>query len=82
MEELMRDFKINDLVIARFTNSHRQFEFIGKVVGKTKNYWKVQAIISPYPQEQPGRVFQIATSASRIYSVNNCIAGFAAKEIQ
>jgi hypothetical protein len=73
----MIDFTIGDLVTVRFTNSHRQFEFVGRVVGKTKNYWKIEAVTSPYPQEQPGRVFHIPTSESRTYSANNCIAGFA-----
>jgi hypothetical protein len=69
----MDNFEIGQQVRARFTNSHRVFEFTGKIVGKTKNYWKVEAVTSPYPQEQPGRVFHIATLESRTYSPNNKI---------
>ena len=73
----MDNFEIGQQVRARFTNSHRVFEFTGKIVGKTKNYWKVKAIISPYASEKPGRVFQIATLEARNYSSNNCIVKLA-----
>lgn len=69
------NFEIGQVVLARFTNCHHVHEFVGEIVGKTKNYWKIKAVTSPYASqgEAPGRVFQIATLASRIYSVNNSI---------
>lgn len=69
------NFAVGQEVIARFTNSGRINEFKGRIVGRTKNYWKVEAIESPYADqgEQPGRVYHIATLESRIYSANNCI---------
>ena len=66
-------YTVGEEIIARFTNSGRILEFKGRIVGQTKNYWKVEAITSPYTQEQPGRVFPIATVRSRIYSANNRI---------
>lgn len=67
--------KENDVVVARFTNSHRVYQFEGVVVGKTKNYWKVKALVSPYADkgEAPGRVFHIETYVSRKWSENNRI---------
>lgn len=67
------NFRIGQEVFARFTNSGRIYQFRGTIVGKTKNYWKVEAIVSPYPDEKPGRIFHIATLASRQYSANNCL---------
>lgn len=69
------EFETGEEVIARFTNCNRIHEFRGVVVGRTKNDWKVKALVSPYADqgEQPGRVFHIATASSRKYSANNCI---------
>ena len=68
-------FAVGDVVRARFTNSGYIREFTGRIVGKTKNYWKVEAIISPYASEgeQPGRVFHVFTAAAKQYSANNRI---------
>jgi hypothetical protein len=70
-------YTVGDIVTARFTNSGRIREFRGLIVGKTKNYWKVQAITSPYAGEAPGRVFHVYTPEARQYSANNRIVGFA-----
>lgn len=69
------EFETGEEVIARFTNCNRIHEFRGVIVGRTKNDWKVKALVSPYADqgEQPGRVFYIATASSRKYSTNNCI---------
>jgi hypothetical protein len=69
-------FAVGDTVRARFTNSGYVREFTGRIVGKTKNYWKVEAIVSPYASEGelPGRVFHVFTCAAKQYSANNCIA--------
>jgi len=67
------NYLINDLVFARFTNSGNVYRFMGRIVGKTKNYWKVEALESPYANDAPNRVFHIATLGSRTYSANNCI---------
>ncbi len=69
------DYEIGQQVRASFTNSRRILQFVGEVVGVTKNYYKVKAITSPYPNEQPGRVFQIATPAAWNWSMNNRIIG-------
>lgn len=64
---------IGDSVRARFTNAGRQIEFVGKVVGITKNYYKVastEAVVNGWPI---GHVFAVATWQSRIYSANNCV---------
>jgi hypothetical protein len=71
------NYPVGQIVLARFTNSGGVHEFKGEIVGRTKNYWKVKAITSPYQNEQPGRVFHIATLRSRIYSANNCIRSLA-----
>lgn len=71
------NFEIGKIVIARFTNSGHVYEFPGEIVGKTKNYWKVKSIISPYETEAAGRVFHIATLRSRTYSQNNRIVKLA-----
>lgn len=77
---LMENFEIGDIVIARFTEHHRERQFRGEIVGKTKNYWKVECLEnfrtddSGVLHDEIGRVFHIATLASRTYSANNCIA--------
>lgn len=67
------DFQVGQLVIARFTNSNQILQFQGEIVGKTKNYWKVKSVTSPYQEEKPGRVFRVATIQARQYSNNNRI---------
>lgn len=67
------NFEVGQVVIASFTNCGYIRRFKGEVVGKTKNYWKIKAIESPYENEEPGRVFHVATLESRIYSANNRI---------
>src|SRR5208282_6194458 len=67
------NFEVGQTVIARFTNSHSVYQFTGRIVGKTKNYWKVETITSPYENGQPGRVFRITSLLGRGYSPNNCI---------
>jgi hypothetical protein len=67
------NFAVDQVVACRFTNSHRILGFTGKIVGKTKNYWKVESITTPYEGEAPGRIFHVATIGSRKYSANNCI---------
>lgn len=66
-------FEVGQMVIARFTNSGRVYQFKGVIAGKTKNYWKVLSITPPYEGEELGREFRIETLASRRYSANNCI---------
>lgn len=68
-------FEEGEEVIARFTNCNRFYEFRGVITGRTKNDWKVKALVSPYADqgEQPGRVFYIPTISSRKYSRNNRI---------
>ena len=66
-------YEVGQHVVARFTNSGQAHQFLGRILGRTKNYWKVESITSPYDGEKPGRVFHIATLESRTYSVNNCI---------
>lgn len=68
-------FDEGEHVIARFTNCNQFFEFAGVIVGRTKNDWKVRALVSPYADqgEAPGRVFYIPTISSRKYSQNNRI---------
>jgi hypothetical protein len=73
MNPNLDNFEVGEEVIARFTNSGRIREFRGKVLGRTKNYWKVEALTTPYENEQPGRMYHIATLESRIYSANNCL---------
>jgi len=36
--------KMGDIVIARFTNSGQIKEFRGRLVGVTKNYWKIESL--------------------------------------
>jgi hypothetical protein len=67
------NYEIGQRVVARFTNSGRVIQFVGKIVGKTKNYWKIKAITRAYENDPLDRVFHIATLRSRIYSANNCI---------
>lgn len=73
------EFQVGQTVICRFTNSGYVRQFVGIIEGKTKNYWKVKSVTSPYAEqgEQPGRVFHIATLVSRIYSANNRIVRLA-----
>lgn len=73
---------VGDTVTARFTNAGRQRSFTGIVRGRTVNYWKVEALTSPYPGEQPGRVFHIPCAGQRGHSPNNCIVVEAAPEPQ
>lgn len=73
MNPNLDNFSIDDVVAARFTNCGHVYEFRGRIVGKTLNYWKVEAIESPYEGEKPGRVFHISTIRGRTYSANNCI---------
>lgn len=49
--------------------------FVGVIVGRTKNDWKVKSLTSPYADqgEQAGRVFYIPTASSRKFSANNRI---------
>jgi hypothetical protein len=54
------NFEVGQVVTARFTNSGRVNQFTGRIVGKTKNYWKVESITSPYENEQP-----VASSTSQ-----------------
>ena len=68
------NFVIGQTVTARFTNCGYAYQFRGEIVGKTKNYWKVKALTSPFQTELPGRIFRIETIRSRKYSANNCIA--------
>lgn len=65
--------EIGDEVTAKFTNSGIYLSFPGVIVGRTKNDWKVKALTSPWPNEEPGRVYKIAASGSRTHSVNNCV---------
>lgn len=75
MHPTLDHYQTGDLVIARFTNSGRQHEFTGRILGRTKNYWKIESLTAPYADqgEQPGRVFHIATLEARTYSSNNSI---------
>lgn len=70
-------FQLGQTVVARFTNSGRVHQFEGVIRGRTANYWKVESITTPYPNEAPGRVFHIATARSRTYSINNKIVSLA-----
>lgn len=77
----MDNFEIGNIVIARFTNCHRNHQFKGEIVGKTKNYWKVRCMQDFRMDDRTGtlypevdRVFHIATEGSKTYSANNCIA--------
>ena len=65
--------EMGDIVIARFTNSGQIKEFRGRLVGVTKNYWKIESLEPIWPNAAPGRAFRIATIESRIYSANNRI---------
>ncbi len=67
------NYSVGQLVEARFTNCGRFFQFPGKVVGEAKRFWKVESIVSPYPEEAAGRVFHIAKLGARNYSDNNKI---------
>lgn len=69
----MEPFVTGLKVLARFTNAGSQYEFVGRIVGKTKNYYKVESITSPYKEEAPGRMFRIPTPISKKYSADNCI---------
>jgi hypothetical protein len=64
---------IGEKVKARFTNGGSCYEFLGEIVGYTKNEWKVKAIVSPYPEEQTGRIFYIPNMLNRKFSINNCV---------
>lgn len=74
---------IGSIVIARFTNCGHNHQFKGEIVGKTKNYYKVEVLENfrpndPYnPEkglsEEIGRILHIATYGSRIHSINNTI---------
>jgi hypothetical protein len=68
-------FAVGDTVRCRFTNSGYIREFTGRIMGKTKNYWKVEALTSPYASqgELPGRVFHVFTAQAKQYSANNRI---------
>ena len=70
---MLDNFSVGEIVKARFTNSQRVHEFKGKVVGKTKNYWKVESLEPVYQGEPAGRVFHIVTVRDRRYSENNRI---------
>lgn len=62
---------IGDECIARFTNSYCVLEFLGVIVGRTTQDWKVRATTSPWPGEEPGRIFKIPAAGSRKWSANN-----------
>jgi hypothetical protein len=76
------DLNIGDIVLVRFTDCNRSHQFKGVIVGKTKNYWKVE-VLQDFREawgdptrlaEEVGRVMHIATQVSRTYSANNCIS--------
>lgn len=71
--------KDGDTVLARFTNSGHIYQFEGIVVGRAKNYWKIQAIQSPYPDDSPNRVFHVESELSRKWSANNRIVSILPK---
>lgn len=71
--EFEQSLRVGDTVRASFTNTGRVKVFKGCIVGKTKNYWKVESLVPVWPGEAAGRVFQIATFESRIWSANNRI---------
>ena len=73
IEAFPEGINIGDEVTARFTNMGYARSFRGVVVGRNKNDWKVRALTSPYPEEEPGRVFLIPAAGSRKHSPNNCI---------
>jgi len=75
-------FGPGQIVVARFTNSGRVNQFVGKVIRRTKNDWKILAFTSPYESEAPGRIFSVATHESRIYSSNNRIVRLANEQEQ
>ena len=75
-------FEIGQTVIARFTNSNRVVEFVGRIIGKTKNYWKVESIEDGVQGWPAGRMFHVATLGSRIYSNNNRIVRLSTLEVR
>ena len=75
MQGYLENFNIGDEVEASFTNTGRILRFKGRIIGRTKNYWKVESLVSVWPGEDAGRMFHIATMESRIWSVNNRILG-------
>ena len=66
-------YEVGQEVIARFTNSNRIVEFKGRIIGKTKNYWKVESLEAGVQGWPAGHMFHVATLGSRIYSQNNQI---------
>jgi hypothetical protein len=70
-------YQVGQEVIARFTNSYRIVEFRGRIVGQTKNYWKVASLEAGIQGSPAGRVFHISTTLDRKYSANNSIQGLA-----
>lgn len=71
--EFEQSLRVGDTVLASFTNTGHVKVFEGRIVGKTKNYWKVESLAPVWAGEAAGRVFQIATFESRIWSANNRI---------
>ena len=78
VESSPEDYQPGDRVIARFTNSHRIFEFEGEIVDRTLNVWKVRAVAalpSPYGESSAGQVFHIPAMGRPKHSANNGIVG-------
>jgi hypothetical protein len=73
-----RFFAVGQTVLARFTNDGRVLEFTGEIISRTRRCWLVKAsLTSPYPNEELGRVFRIATIQSELFSEKNCIVRLA-----
>ena len=71
---------VGDYVEARFTNCGDYHAFFGRIAKRTKNYFRVECLrdfrrnSAGILERDKGRVLHVATFASRIHSVNNCIA--------
>lgn len=74
-------YKLGDVVVARFTNSGHVVQFVGRIAGETKNYWKVVSTEDGVQGWPAGHLFHVATVASRIYSDNNRIVQLAPLEM-
>lgn len=62
---------VGDEVTAKFTNNNHFITFRGKIVGVTKNYYKVESLDDGVQGWPKGHMFRIATPLAKIHSANN-----------
>lgn len=69
----LEPYKVGDHVRCVFTNSNRIYRYDGEIVDYTLNFWKVRAFVSPYPGEEPGRIYHAPRKGRPGHTANNRI---------